>query len=535
MPQYTHYPSHSSLNCIVKVLAIAVTLSACSNGSQPDALEKLAPNDTTRPAILSSMGSTLGKNTPVVIRFNESMRTASLQLSGALALASDGGFWSTTVVENDTLTLSPRGGSAWPVGTRNDLNIQVQDASGNALPAFTASYFILPVFETFQAAGVVLGQPDFASNQHNQGGSIGPNTQAGPFGNPGVTETGRLFVAEVNNFRVIGYDAIPTTNNANATLVLGQPDLTTRFISSGPTRSNLRAPNQALVSHGKLIITDYSNDRVLVYNNVPSDSTALPDVVIGQPDFTTANRSCDRSTLVGPETVAVTPDGKLIVTLYDQNRVMIWNSIPATNGVPADLVLGQSDFTHCTENDDNQDALADATTSARTLFHPSGVWTDGTRLVINDASNHRTLIWNTFPTQNFQAANVVLGQANFSNRAARDDNQDGVTDNAASARTFNLPFGGLTSNGTQLFVADELNNRILVWNTFPVNNFAPADIVLGQSNFTSFAHNDANQDGIADGIASAQTFHGPGGLSLYQDNLIITDYRNNRTLVFKSR
>jgi len=36
-----------------------------------------------------------------------------------------------------------------------------------------------------------------------------------------------------------------------------------------------------------------------------------------------------------------------------------------------------------------------------------------------------------------------------------------------------MPYDGVFSNGTQLFVDDQMNNRILVWNTFPTANFTP--------------------------------------------------------------
>ncbi|MEO7523220.1 MAG: hypothetical protein ABIT58_03960 [Ferruginibacter sp.] len=35
--------------------------------------------------------------------------------------------------------------------------------------------------------------------------------------------------------------------------------------------------------------------------------------------------------------------------------------------------------------------------SAATLLYPSGVWSDGIKLIVADAWNHRVLIWNSFP------------------------------------------------------------------------------------------------------------------------------------------
>src|SRR5262249_1280180 len=160
------------------------------------------------------------------------------------------------------------------------------------------------------------------------------------------------------------------------------------------------------------------------------------------------------------------------------NRVLIWNSVPTSSGVAADLVLGQGDFTHCVQNDDNQDTAAEATPTGRTLYYPAGIWSDGNRLVIADASNNRILIWTTFPRSNFEAANIVLGQAS-------------LTTNTGAAGDTGLKYPYFVgSNGNQLFAADTTNNRVMIWDTFPSVIGAAASAVLGQSNFTHVKAND---------------------------------------------
>jgi hypothetical protein len=51
--------------------------------------------------------------------------------------------------------------------------------------------------------------------------------------------------------------------------------------------------------------------------------------------------------------------------------------------------------------------------SASTLHYPSGIWSDGEKLIVADAWNHRVLIWHSIPTENGQAADVVIGQPDF--------------------------------------------------------------------------------------------------------------------------
>ena len=72
----------------------------------------------------------------------------------------------------------------------------------------------------FQPAAQVLGQPDLVSAKANQGGMPAANTLS----SPSVAEPNGLFIVDSANHRVLGFQAMPTTNNANADFVLGQVD-----------------------------------------------------------------------------------------------------------------------------------------------------------------------------------------------------------------------------------------------------------------------------------------------------------------------
>lgn len=348
-----------------------------------------------------------------------------------------------------------------------------------------------------------------------------------------ITVDGKLFIGDYDNNRILAYSSLPTVSNASADFVLGQPDFTST--TATVTQNSHRRPQQVVSAAGKLIVAEYSSHRIMIYNSIPTSGSAVPDVVVGQPDFTSSNSACSADGLFRVETVAVTPGGKLIATDSSNNRLLIWNAIPTSNGQPADVVLGQADFTHCTEDDDDQDGIADATPSARSLDYPAGIWTDGTRLVVSDSDNNRVLIWNQVPTTSFQPADIVLGQASFTKFTENDDNQDSVADVSPSARTLSYPYDGIDSNGVQLAVADNNNNRVLIWNTFPTTNFQPADVVLGQATFSGQMINDDNQDGVDDGIGSARVLELPSGILFHHNKLMIADTENNRFLIFQSR
>ena len=73
------------------------------------------------------------------------------------------------------------------------------------------------------------------------------------------------------------------------------------------------------------------------------------------------------------------------------------------------------------------------------------------------------------------AASVVLGQPDFT-----------TTDAAATQTGMSLPTA-VATDGTVLAVADTLNNRVLIWKTIPGTHNKPADIVVGQPDFTTTA------------------------------------------------
>ena len=199
-------------------------------------------------------------------------------------------------------------------------------------------------------------------------------------------------------------------------------------------------------------------------------------------------------------------------------------------------MLGQQDATQCAHNDDDQDGTIDTTPTARTLYSPSSVWTDGTRLVVSDFGNHRVLVWNSFPTRHFQPADTVLGQSDFAHSTANDDDQNGAVDTTPSARTLYRPLA-VTGNGVQLAVADFENNRVLIWNRMPTAPFQPADVVLGQGDFNRSQYNDTDQDGVRDATPSAYTTSSPNGLLFHGNRLVMVQSVSggNRAIVFEGQ
>lgn len=170
----------------------------------------------------------------------------------------------------------------------------------------------------------------------------------------------------------------------------------------------------------------------------------------------------------------------LFVSDTARNRVFVWNTIPTTEYQEPDVILGQLEVEGTGRNSGGE-------VNENTLLYPSGIWSDGKKLVIADAWNHRVLIWHTMPTKNAQAADVVLGQKDFNSNLPN----EGIG-NDPTSQTLNWPYG-VFSDGTSLWIADTGNRRVLFFEDIPTENFAKADKVIGKPNFTTrdYENNDA--------------------------------------------
>ena len=85
----------------------------------------------------------------------------------------------------------------------------------------------------------------------------------------------------------------------------------------------------------------------------------------------------------------------------------IWRRAPDEDDAPADLLIGQPDFSREGRN-------AKGEIGAATLNVPTGVCAGDGVLAVADAWNHRVLIWHGYPDASNRPADVVLGQADFS-------------------------------------------------------------------------------------------------------------------------
>jgi uncharacterized protein (TIGR03437 family) len=218
------------------------------------------------------------------------------------------------------------------------------------------------------------------------------------------------------------------------------------------------------------------------------------------------------------------------------NRVLIWNRVPTANGTPADVVLGQPSFTTLPES---EPSVLLQNVKATTLYSPVSVTSDGVKLYVTDLGNDRVLIWNSIPNTNQQPANVVIGQPDMTSSAATDNiskmcasngtDEDGAaTYPVRCGSTLNTPRYAL-SDGQRLFIADGGNDRVLVFNSIPVADAQAADLVLGQQTMVDNVSG-SSSDPLAQ--SSADSLRTPMSLAWDRTNLYVADTFNRRIMVF---
>jgi hypothetical protein len=127
-----------------------------------------------------------------------------------------------------------------------------------------------------------------------------------------------------------------------------------------------------------LLVADSNNNRVLIWNTLPNGNRS-PDIVLGQSNLIHNNSGSSLANMNWPTSVA-TDGTRIFVTDAYNDRVLVWNSFPTTNGVSADFEIINND-----------------------LRWPWGIWSDGNKLLVASTMNPNgsaVLVWNSVPTSN---------------------------------------------------------------------------------------------------------------------------------------
>jgi uncharacterized protein (TIGR03437 family) len=386
-------------------------------------------------------------------------------------------------------------------------------------------------------ADVVIGQVDRFGNLssvQNGRATTGLNLPSGL----AVDTAGNLYIADTGNNRIVRYPK-PLSQPAGQQfpdLVIGQTSFSGRTANAnGITATSLALSSVtvprigiAFDSSGNLWVTDSGNNRVLRYppgslkanQNGPS-----ADLVVGQSDFSSrvqATSALSKTALAQPQGLAFDPAGRLFVT-DSVPRVMVYPPAIGSNAI-AIRILGL--------DVQAQNTGAPTQISVAGSF---GVAATAGGVFVTDSQDNRLLgfpsvdAWSAESVQFSPSATSVIGQSSYTVRKANQGNGD------ASATTLSFPVDAAFS-GSELFVADAGNNRVLVYPAGPSGVTGAASRVIGQLDFPYTATNliEGKEFAIAPATASSPSGSAILDQSSTPPHLYVADTQNNRILGFNN-
>jgi sugar lactone lactonase YvrE len=283
-----------------------------------------------------------------------------------------------------------------------------------------------------------------------------------------TTDGTNLYVADLTNHRIRKI----VIDNGTVTTLAGSSSGST---DATGTSASFNGPLGITTDGTNLYVVNYISHRIrkIVIDN--GTVTTLAGSSSGSTDATGTSASFN-----GPR--GITTDGtNLYVADYSNNRI---RKIVIDNGTVTTLAGSSSGF-------------ADATGTSASFNGPWGITTDGTNLYVSDTENHRI-------------RKIVISTGVVTTLAGQSDN--GSTDATGTSASFNRP-EGITTDGTNLYVADYANNRI-------------RKIVIDNGTVTTLA---GSSSGFADNATGTSAkFRGPVGITTDGTNLYVADANNHR-------
>jgi sugar lactone lactonase YvrE len=365
-------------------------------------------------------------------------------------------------------------------------NLYIADGSFSRILEYNT-----PVSSGNTTPNAALGQANFTSSACNSTG-VGAMGLCLPSG-VAIDDNGSLYAADLGNNRVVQYTQ-PLVKPA-ASLVLGQMVLNQNGVNITKP-DGLYRPLSVVVdttsSPNHIYLSDTNNNRVLGWASLPQFKYAgPPDLIIGQPNTfaggcnqnqidASGNSLPSASTLCLPNGLAIDPGGNLYVADSGNFRVLEYRA-PFDSGttvnLPADAVFGQKgSFTTRIENNGG--------VSADSISAPGGIAIDKSgHLYVSDPANNRVLQFDN-PAARDTTADAVFGQGgSFSSNTCNIGGLCSRTQCFTSADSLCGPAAVAVDGAGKLYIADTINNRILVFFNPRVNTALP-NLVIGQSNYT---------------------------------------------------
>ncbi len=363
-----------------------------------------------------------------------------------------------------------------------------------------------------------------------------------------------VYIADLGNNRVLGWkNASNLTKGNPADVVIGQHDFASNLGGGcAPNESTgLSLPAAVAVdAQGNLYVADMGNNRILRF---PKGLTtgSFPNLVIGQAGFSSGNQPNQGQSSPSAKTLflssgsalyrigmAFDPQGNLWITDGGNNRVLRYPAASLAAGIQqmaADTVLGQTNFV----SNQLPQGTFNVQTNKNAVVQPNSLAFDSAgRLYVSDGYV-RVLEFQANPASG-QSADRLLGIAPTPSQGQTVTYPTQSTLGLINSQG-NTPANGVFTSGTNLFVADTPNNRVVwygdpsTWSAESVNVPSPQELgLLGQPGFGSGT---ANAGSLVATVSNQTGLSGPvtGAVNTTNNELWIVDTGNNRVMVFPAQ
>ena len=198
-----------------------------------------------------------------------------------------------------------------------------------------------------------------------------------------------------------------TPTVGQASLVLGQPNFTTT-INPYLTQSGFRNPTYVATDGKILVVSDTDNNRVLLWKTIPTIPDQPADIVLGQPNFTTASIGLS-SFHVARSARRVGAGNATVRRRHAEPSRDDLEQHPHLERSAGRCGAGRAELHHRAARHHQRSSAH----RQQSIFAGVGNLRRAARLYVTDLGHNRVLIWNSIPTQNGQAADVVVGQQNM--------------------------------------------------------------------------------------------------------------------------